>query len=338
MRKGTVVRNSIVMRRGRVYKMRKTGAVIVAAGLSSRMKAFKPSLPFGDSNVANHTVTKLLKVGINPITIVTGHMAEELKECICYEGIRYVHNDNYDSTQMFDSVILGVEDIKDLCDRILIMPMDLPAILTSTLEKMLRIDAGMIRTSYNGRPGHPIIIESDFAGTLKDYKGEDGLRGAMEHSNISITNIEVDDAAVQFDIDTPDQYHRLIEWNYERGNGYPVSPEIEVMLKTRQVFFDYECCELLKNIREHQSLQKACSVTGISYSKGSRMLKDMEWELGFPIVEKWTGGSLGGGSVLTSEGRRLIENYENFTREVKEEAEKIYHKYFAAGIRVADKL
>lgn len=316
--------------------MRKTGAVIVAAGMSSRMKAFKPSLPFGDSNVANHTVTKLLKIGIDPITIVTGHKEEELKNCIYYDGIRYVKNEEYDSTQMFDSVILGVEDIREMCDRILIMPMDLPAILTSTLEKVLRVDAGMIRTCYKGKPGHPIIIDSEFAGTLKDYKGDNGLRGAMESSSVSITNIDVDDAAVQFDIDTPDEYNRLIEWNYERGKGYPVSPEVDVKLKTRQVFFDEEGFELLKNIREYQSLQKACSVTGISYSKGSRMLKDMEWELGFPIVDKWTGGSAGGGSTVTAEGERLIENYEKFREDVKKETEKIYQKYFAAGIRVAD--
>ena len=316
--------------------MRKTGAVIVAAGLSSRMKAFKPALPFGDSNVANYTITKLLKLGIDPITVVTGHKEDELKDSIAYEGIRYVKNDNYNSTEMFDSVILGVEDIKDMCDRILIMPMDLPAILISTLKKVLGVDAGMIRTTYMGRPGHPIIIDSGFAGTLKDYTGEDGLRGAMEESNISITNIEVDDEAVQFDIDTPDEYRSLIEWNYQRGNGYPISPEVNVQLKSKEIFFDQQCCQLLKNIKEYQSLQKACAATEISYSKGSRIIKEMEWELGFPVVDKWTGGSAGGGSTVTKEGERLIENYEKFTKEVKEEAEKIYHKYFAAGIRVAD--
>lgn len=318
--------------------MRKTGAVIVAAGLSSRMKTFKPALPFGDSNVANYTVTKLLKVGIDPITIVTGHNEDELRKCIHYDGIRYVKNSDYNSTEMFDSVILGVEDIKDMCDRILIMPMDVPAILIATLEKVLRVDAGMIRTTHNGRPGHPIVIDSGFAGTLKDYKGEDGLKGAMECSDISITNIEVDDAAVDMDIDTPEDYQKLIEWNYERGKGYPISPEINVELKTKNIFFDSECCELLKNIREHKSLQKACVATGISYSKGSRIIKDMEWELGFSVVEKWTGGSAGGGSTVTLEGEKLIENYEKFTKEIKKEAEKIYRKYFAAGIRVADKL
>ncbi len=315
--------------------MKKTGAVIVAAGLSSRMKAFKPSLPFGDSTVANHVINKLKKFDIDPICIVVGHKSKELKESIYTKDIRYVKNKNYSSTQMFDSVLLGIDDIVSSCERILIMPMDLPAILDSTLEKVLSVDAGMIRTSFKGQAGHPIIITSEFAKTLKNFNGEGGLRSAMENSDMPISNIEVDDAAVQFDIDTPEEYHKLIEWNYERGEGYPISPAVEVKLRAKEVFFDETAFELLNNIKKHQSLQKACLETNISYSKGSKMIKEMEWELGFSIVEKWTGGKSGGGTSITSEGEKLIENYQRFINEVAESAEKAYKKYFSMGIRTA---
>ncbi len=317
--------------------MKKTGAVIVAAGLSSRMKAFKPALPFGDSTVANHVINKLKKIGIDPICIVVGHKSKELKNSIYYKDIRYVKNENYSSTQMFDSVLLGIEDIAAICQRILIMPIDLPAILDSTLEKILSVDAGMVRTSFKGQAGHPIIISADFAKTLKNYNGEGGLRGAMENSDIPISNIEVDDAAVQFDIDTPEEYHKLIEWNYERGEGYPVSPELEVKLKAKETFFDKTAFELLNNIKEHQSLQKACTATNISYSKGSKMIKEIEWELGFAVVEKWTGGKSGGGTSITNEGEKLLENYQKFIADVEESTKEAYKKYFAQGIRTTDK-
>lgn len=313
--------------------MRKTGAVIVAAGMSSRMKAFKPSLPFGDSTVANHTISKLKKLNIDPITIVVGHKSKELKDSIYTDDIRYVKNEDYSSTQMFDSVKLGVADVAPMCDRILIMPIDLPAILESTLEKVLGVDASMVRTTYKGQPGHPIIITSEFAKSLKDYDGDGGLRGAMESSSTPITNIDVDDAAVQFDIDTPEEYKKLIEWNYERGEGYPVSPEVEVKLKAKEIFFDKTAFKLLRNIKVHKSLQRACFETGISYSKGSKMIKEIEWELGFSIVEKWTGGSSGGGTAITEEGQKLLETYEKFINEVIANTEKSYKKYFSKGIR-----
>lgn len=313
--------------------MKKTGAVIVAAGLSSRMKTFKPALPFGDSTVANHTINKLQKLNIEPITVVTGHLSEELQKSIAFDNVRYVKNEKFDKTQMFDSVLLGVEDIMDMCDRIMIMPMDLPAILEETLKKVLSIDAALVRTTFQGKPGHPIIISSDFAATLKDYNGEYGLRGAMENYGMPITNLDVDDEAVCFDIDTPEEYKRLIEWNYERGEGYPVSPEIDVKLKAKEVFFDETGYELLKSLNSLGSLQQACAKIGISYSKGSKMVKGIEQQLGFPVVTKWSGGNGGGGSTVTDEGIRLIENYEKFIEELKLETDKIYGKHFAKGLR-----
>lgn len=314
--------------------MKKTGAVIVAAGLSSRMKAFKPSLPFGDSTVANHTISKLKKLNIDPITVVVGHKSDELKKSIFYDDIRYVQNEKYSETQMFDSVVLGVKDIMNLCERIMIMPMDLPTILEETLEKVLSVDAELVRTTFNGKPGHPIIVTNEFAKSLSNYSGEDGLRGAMEAYDSPITNVDVDDEAVYFDIDTPEEYTELIEWNYKRGGGYPISPQIDVKLKAREVFFDDKAYRLLINVDSHKSIQQACMSVGISYSKGSKMIKDIERELGFSVVEKWTGGAGGGGSMLTKEGLRLVENYSKLMNEMSKELEKRYKKYFAMGLRV----
>ena len=60
--------------------MKKTGAVLVAAGLSSRMKDFKPMLPFGTSTASRHMIGMLKSLKADPIVVVTGYRAEEL-EC-----------------------------------------------------------------------------------------------------------------------------------------------------------------------------------------------------------------------------------------------------------------
>ena len=44
--------------------MKKTGAVLAAAGMCSRMGEFKPMLPFEDSTMALHMVTMLKQLGI----------------------------------------------------------------------------------------------------------------------------------------------------------------------------------------------------------------------------------------------------------------------------------
>ena len=60
--------------------MKVTGAVLVAAGLSSRMEAFKPMLPFGDSTVSRHIVNMLRDMGIDPVVVVIGHRGDELQQ------------------------------------------------------------------------------------------------------------------------------------------------------------------------------------------------------------------------------------------------------------------
>ena len=56
--------------------MKKTGAVLVAAGLSSRMKDFKPMLPFGTSTASRHMIGMLKSLKADPIVVVTGYRAE----------------------------------------------------------------------------------------------------------------------------------------------------------------------------------------------------------------------------------------------------------------------
>ena len=69
----------------------------------------------------------------------------------------------------------------------------------------------------------------------------------------------------------------------------------------------------------------------ISYSKGRKMIKQLEQQLGFPVVQRWTGGSGGGGSVLTPKGERLIEAYENMVAEVRDFTDQAYQKHMGKG-------
>ena len=57
----------------------KTGAVIAAAGLSSRMGAFKPMLEIGDTTAVRRIIAVLRSVGADPVVLVTGHRAEALE-------------------------------------------------------------------------------------------------------------------------------------------------------------------------------------------------------------------------------------------------------------------
>lgn len=312
--------------------MKKTGAVLVAAGLSSRMKEFKPMLPFGDSTISIHIVTMLKELGLDPIVVVTGYRAVQLEGHLSHTGVRFVRNERYQETEMFDSIRLGLESIRGRCDRVMLMPMDTPAIRRDTIRQVLMIDAALVRTTYQGEPGHPIMIEGKMIPLICGASGEGGLRGAMEGCGTPITNLEVTDEGIFRDVDTPEEYRKLIEWNYARGESYPIRPVTQVRLEAGEKFFGPGACELLELIDRTGSVQEACARMNLSYSKGSRMLKVLDRQLGFPVVQRWAGGSGGGGSVLTEDGKNLVRNFRQMETEIQKQTEKIFRKYFGKGI------
>ena len=95
-------------------------AVILAAGLSSRMMDFKPLLPFGGTTVIQHTVSRMLEGGAEEIILVTGFLATEVERIFRDSRVRFVHNRDYAKSQMFDSVCLGLAAARG--DEIFLLP------------------------------------------------------------------------------------------------------------------------------------------------------------------------------------------------------------------------
>ena len=80
---------------------------------------------------------------------------------------------------------------------------------------------------------------------------------------------------------------------------------------------------LLQSVERTASLRKACVETGISYTKALRMLRRLDTELGFAVVDSAKGGNERGGTVLTAQGVRLLRAYEEIEAETACFAQKL---------------
>ena len=91
-------------------------------------------------------------------------------------------------------------------------------------------------------------------------------------------------------------------------------PAFELRLSAR-LFTGGEKCfgpgvaALLEGTDRHGSLQAAAGDMGMAYSKAWTTLRRCEQALGFPLLERKTGGPKGGSSRLTDDARRLLEAY-----------------------------
>lgn len=85
---------------------------------------------------------------------------------------------------------------------------------------------------------------------------------------------------------------------------------------------------LLSGVEQCGSLRKAAQELGMSYNKAWRILHAAEERLGFALLDRSVGGSLGGGSILTPEARDLVTRYQALAAEATEVLEVVFRKHF----------
>ena len=307
----------------------RTGAVIVAAGLSSRMKEFKPMLCLGEKTVIEHTIGALREAGVAPITVVVGYKGDVLRRHLSGSGVRFAENPRYAQTKMFDSILIGLSDTRGRCDRVFLMPADVPLVRTETLLALLGTEGPLVRPVYGGKGGHPLLADTALFPALKQHNGEGGLRGAIEAMHIPMVNVPVDDEGILLDADTPADYKKLIHLENLRRGQNTLRMELQLQLAVEEVFLTPETAQLLEMVENTGSIQTACACMHMSYSKGWKAINFMEKQLGFPVLLRSAGGAEGGGSALTERGKRLLLAYQRLQNETREAAQRLFAECFA---------
>lgn len=108
----------------------------------------------------------------------------------------------------------------------------------------------------------------------------------------------------------------------------PEKFDFRVRLFNEEPCFGKGVSQLLHLCDESGSLSKACEVMGMSHSKAWKILKRAEEDLDMKLLERVSGGSNGGGSVLSEEGKTLLKKYDEFQKRIKDFAEETFQELF----------
>ena len=93
-----------------------------------------------------------------------------------------------------------------------------------------------------------------------------------------------------------------------------MSLEYKLWLDCRGRAFGDGPARLLDGVEVAGSLRKAAAELGMSYNKAWRILHAAEERLGFALLDRSVGGTLGGGSHLTAEAQDLMRRYRRHGR------------------------
>lgn len=193
-------------------------ALILAAGLSSRMgrpKALLKIGPSGPSFVAQLSRTLLIG-GVADIIVVAKPDDHDLLEEISRLGskVRLVTNPHPELGQL-SSIVVGV----NAADRpgvrgVLVSPVDAPLVRDDTIVAMLSAFATrgvpLVRATHHGRHGHPVIFGRAVFDALRHADPQRGAKAVVQAHAHEPIDVDVDDAGVLHDIDDPGEYARVM--------------------------------------------------------------------------------------------------------------------------------
>lgn len=188
-------------------------AVVLAAGMSKRLGEPKQLLPIENRVMIEVVIEKLLQVEIDEIIVVLGHRAAEIKEVLAEKEVKIIYNPDYYLGQS-TSLHSGLQAVSIKADGILCMLGDLPLIKASTLDYLIaefrQGDELIILPEYNGHRGNPVIFDHRLRTKMLEVSGDQGARQLLANYREQSKRVTVEDEGVIFDIDTKDEYQKLV--------------------------------------------------------------------------------------------------------------------------------
>jgi molybdenum cofactor cytidylyltransferase len=191
--------------------MKDVAAIILAAGRSKRMGAFKPLLPFGKQSVIKSCIKYLEDGGVESIVVVTGHRSDDIRKHLSDTSVNFAFNPDPES-EMGASIAAGVSALPSNVNATLIAPVDYPAIPSSVVSALLTEwtkGIRLLKPTSDGRGGHPVLVDLSLRDELLNLDPDLGLKGLFDKHSGEVRGLEVDSPYIAQDIDTWDDYRAL---------------------------------------------------------------------------------------------------------------------------------
>jgi molybdenum cofactor cytidylyltransferase len=184
--------------------MRGITGILLAAGSSRRFGSNKLVVPLPEGTPLVLAVVRRLQLVVNAVIVVVHPQDQVLPELLATENVQVVICQNADAG-MGASLAAGVAASGDARGWIIVLA-DMPAIQISTLQRVVQaLDNGAVLAApyHAGQRGHPVGFRSSVRDELLTLSGEAGAREILTRHAAAVVRLDVDDAGILLDIDTP---------------------------------------------------------------------------------------------------------------------------------------
>ena len=193
--------------------MNKTGAIILAAGNSSRLGHPKQLLPYHGQTLLTHTTTETLNAGLHPVGVVTGAFHTEVSDSLRGQPVEIIFNPAWEEG-MASGIVAGLSKILSLhpdVDAVIIAVCDQPFISTALLLQLVNTnetsEQRIVGCAYANSVGTPVLFGRYYFGELLALSGSEGAKKLLKQYPDNLATIAFPDGGI--DIDTEEDAQKL---------------------------------------------------------------------------------------------------------------------------------
>ena len=186
------------------------GAVILAAGASTRMGQPKQLLSFRGQPLVVRAAEAALASPAWPVVVVVGANAAPIRETLAKLPVLIAENPAW-AEGMAASIRAGISTLQQfsralegavvaLCDQ----PSFSPEIIQRLVATQRTTGASIVAAHYNGRNAAPALFLREHFSALASLTGEEGARHLLNENLSRVAAVDLPELAV--DLDTPEDY------------------------------------------------------------------------------------------------------------------------------------
>jgi molybdenum cofactor cytidylyltransferase len=194
---------------------RRVTGVVLAAGSSRRLGTPKQVLPYRDTTLLGATLDIARSAGFHQLIVTLGGAAQQVRDTVPLDGADVVALDELGvdfGTGCSASLRVALARVDPQAAGIVLMLGDQPRMDPATVRRMIADGpaADVTVCCYADGIGHPFWLSRNTFSDLSQLHGDKGVWKLMQSGRYPVRELAVD-GTVPLDVDTWDDYRRLLE-------------------------------------------------------------------------------------------------------------------------------
>jgi molybdenum cofactor cytidylyltransferase len=191
-------------------------AIVLAAGMSTRMGQNKMLLDFKDKPLIAHAVDTLLASEIDEVVVVLGNEADKVQEKLRGRPVKLVENPDF-REGLSTSVRTGVNAVSRQAEGIMVYLADQPLLQPADVNRILRafthakdVRKSIVVPFFDGQRGNPVLLDSSYREEILGVVGDVGCKGVIKRYPDQVFVVEMETDHVIRDMDTTEEYEAVL--------------------------------------------------------------------------------------------------------------------------------